>query len=291
MRNILWYYYQIRCDEIGEKNGDYEIICANGIYCFKELKIPIDVLKQVLEVLYYNQVLSDLVVINKDGNIDVEYNKKRYVLLKRVELLTTNYVDLTSIVVKRDKNNIGDIWANKIDYYMVQLKELGMNKEILTNSFNYYVGMAENAISMANRINENNIEFIYAIQHSRMKSSFTSKEYYDPTLMVVDLRIRDLSEYIKHKFIVSSISVDECERAIEKYDFTEYELNMLYARLFYPTYYFDLFEDMIIDEEDEKKIINVLRKRDKYETFLSELYKRLRIKTNIFEIEWIKKEL
>ncbi len=291
MKNIIWYYYQLKCDEVIEQNGEFAIYSENDEYVFKELKIPLEVLKQVSEQLYYHQIAGYLLVINKDGELITNFNQKQYVLLKRGKLLTNNYVDLTVIQVKKDKNNIGFIWAQKIDYYMLQIKELGINKELLINSFNYYIGMAENAIGMANRINENTSEFIYVIQHSRIKANFSAKEYYDPTTMVIDLRVRDISEFIKDKFFTSNIRVEEVNKAVSRYNFDESEMNMLYARLLYPTYYFDLFEDMIIDKEDENKILKILKRRKQYEKFLRNFYEYFKKKNNLFEIEWLKKEL
>ena len=291
MRNVLWYYYQIRCDDIEENNGEFLISNKDGEFLFKELKIPLDVFKQVTETIYYRKIPSYTVFLNKDGEILTDFNQRKYILLKKERLLTNNFIDLTFIEVKRDTNNIGDIWSKKIDYYMIQLKEFGNNKEILINSFNYYVGMAENAIGIANRINENNNEFIYVIQHTRLKYPLSVAEYYDPSNMVIDLRIRDLSEYIKAKFFKDSISIEEVNLSIKKYDLTEFEMNMLYARLFYPTYYFDLFEDMVIDEEDEQRIFQILEKRQEYENLLASFYNFYKNIYNIFEVEWIKKEL
>lgn len=291
MRNVLWYYYQLRCDEIKEHANEVIIRNNNAEFIFKELTIPEETLKQVVETLYYKQVPTSIIVLNKDRDILTQYNNKKYVLLKKVQLLTENFVDLTNIEIKIDKNDIGTIWAKKIDYYMLQLNEFGNNKEILINSFNYYVGMAENAISMANRINSNQREFRYVIQHTRLSYPISRDKYYDPTTMVIDLRIRDLSGFIKSKFFNDNITIDEIDKIVRKYDIDEFELNMLYARLFYPTYYFDLFEDMVIDEEDEEKIISILKKREKYEVLLYDFYKFYKDKYNIFEIEWIKKEL
>lgn len=292
MRNILWYYYQIRSEKITESNGEYNITSENGQYVFKELKIPIDVLKNIAEILYFNQINAQLLVINKNGELETEYNGKMYVLVKKIEFFRDyNYIDLTNVEVNVDRNNIGELWSRKIDYYMFQLKQMGINKETLINSFNYYVGMAENAISMANRINEKNVEFKYVVQHARMKSNFTANDYYDPTLMIIDLRVRDVSEYIKDKFFSDSIDIKSVIGMVEKYGFDENEMNMLYARLFYPTYYFDLYEDMIIDEEEEQKIIKIINKREEYEKLLSEFYEYFKKYVRLYEIEWIKKEL
>lgn len=289
MRNVLWYYYQVRCDDIEERNEEFTIFNQDGEFIFKELKIPLEIFKQIVEALYYNQIPSYIVVINKDGEILTDFNKKKFVLLKKGKLLTNNFIDLTLVSIKKDTNNIGETWAKKIDYYMLQLKEFGINKEILINSFNYYVGMAENAIGMANRINENNTEFIYVIQHTRLKYPLSVSKYYDPSNMVIDLRIRDLSEYIKDKFFKESVNIEEIDGIVKKYDLNESEINMLYARLFYPTYYFDLFEDMVIDEEDEEKILQILKKRQSYENLLASFYDSYKNNYNIFEIEWIKK--
>ena len=67
---------------------------------------------------------------------------------------------------------------------------------------------------------------------------------------------------------------------------------MLYARLLYPTYYFDAYEDIINNNGDENKLISIVNKINEYELFLKKAYFEISKYTNLERIDWIiKKEL
>ncbi|MDE6141786.1 MAG: hypothetical protein K2G03_04195, partial [Bacilli bacterium] len=78
MRNVLWYYYQIRCDEIKEKDDEIFIKKREEEYIFKELKMPIEILKQIVETLYFRQIPTFVIVLNKEQNISTKYNDREY---------------------------------------------------------------------------------------------------------------------------------------------------------------------------------------------------------------------
>lgn len=290
MRNILWYYYQIRCEDISQEKNGYLIKRGDETFLFKKIEVLNDDLKKIMEILYFNQIQTHQIMININGEIVTKYDNKSFVLLKIIDFNRIGYIDFANLDVKLETNDIGTLWSKKIDYYMQQLREFGVNKDMLINSFNYYVGMAENAIAISNRINNNEIKFKYTIQHKRLTYPLNSLEYYDPTLLIIDIKTRDISEYCKSKFFNDKMTINELSTLISKYDFNDYEMNMLYARLLFPTYYFDLFEDMIIDADDEKKIIEILSKRKEYESFLNQFFEVYKNKYSIFEIEWLKKE-
>ena len=59
----------------------------------------------------------------------------------------------TNKVVSLYQNDWGNLWSSKVDYLEYQMSELGKNFPTLLNSFSYYVGLAENAISYVNSLN------------------------------------------------------------------------------------------------------------------------------------------
>ena len=67
---------------------------------------------------------------------------------------------------------------------------------------------------------------------------------------------------------------------------------MLYARLLYPTYYFDIYEKIMNKSLDEEALIKIIEKNEAYETFLKESYLELTKYAPLERIEWLlKKEL
>ena len=65
---------------------------------------------------------------------------------------------------------------------------------------------------------------------------------------------------------------------------------MLYARLLYPSYYFDIYEEIMNNGEDEEALIPIINKINDYELFLKEAYYEISKYTNLERIDWILKE-
>ena len=62
---------------------------------------------------------------------------------------------------------------------------------------------------------------------------------------------------------------------------------MLYARLLYPTYYFDVYESVMNKNGDEEQLVNIIKKCDSYEEFLKKTYLEISKYAKIDKIEWI----
>jgi len=62
---------------------------------------------------------------------------------------------------------------------------------------------------------------------------------------------------------------------------------MLYARLIYPTYYFDIYEDIMSGKKDEDDLIPIIDKVDDYEMFLKNAYYEISKYAPIDRIEWL----
>ena len=73
---------------------------------------------------------------------------------------------------------------------------------------------------------------------------------------------------------------------------SNYSYHMLYARLLYPSYYFDIYENIMNNNELEENLLPIIKKVEEYELFLKNSYLEISKYTEIDKIEWIiKKEL
>ena len=99
-----------------------------------------------------------------------------------------------------NNNNIdlNKLWSNKIDYLEYQVSQLGTNYNEILNSFSFFIGLSENAISFLNinNINYNNTH--KTLNHLRIKNNMLFIDYYNPINILIDYDIRDYSEYIKN---------------------------------------------------------------------------------------------
>ena len=189
------------------------------------------------------------------------------------------------------RNNWGTLWSEKIDYFEYQVRELSIEKDVVKNSFSYYVGMAENAISYVNNTNMKYGMDVYRIvlSHRRVFYPNYKLNYLNPLSFVFDLEVRDIAEYLKAMFFKKDISfcLDELSSYLKIRHLSLYEYQMLYARLLYPTYYFDVYESVMNKNGDEEELVNIIKKCDSYEEFLKNAYLEISKYAKIDKIEWI----
>ena len=299
MKNILEYYYNIFPDIVYE-NGDTYYFFINDIkYYFVPFNRNINELNDLVELtnrLYFKGIKVHTFIGTKEGKFYIEHNKINYVLL-RVNTIEKEEVDIYDIIkfnnleiINENKLNHSWIkmWENTVDSFEREMSELNNDYPLLIKYFNYFVGLAENAISYVNNINLENINKYY-LSHKRIKVPLNYGMLYNPLSFIFDYKVRDISEYIKELFFYSKFDEDEIFKIIDK-ELNNYSLDdvkLLYGRLLFPTYYFDLFEGVLNKEREEKELENIVSLSKNYELFLKELYYFLKTKYNIEPIEWI----
>lgn len=311
MEQFLKYFYDIYIDNIYKKDNKYYFYKDNSLFCVvKNYRLP-EELKDILEICYemQNRFPVSQIVFNKFGQISSDYDNNNYILLK---INTSMSSDITindiikinnSLFLNKDKkelyrNNWAKLWESKVDYFEYQIKELGRNKKIILNSFSYYIGLAENAISIANiceLYNKDNMNEKVVLSHRRINYPCMEYEFYNPLEYIFDIQVRDVSEYLKSMFFYTdrNRTIKELKNYLLSTRLSNYEANMLYARLLYPTYYFDIYEKVIEDLKEESELLDIINKVDEYELFLKEAYFELSRMYKIEQINWIinKKEL
>ena len=70
---------------------------------------------------------------------------------------------------------------------------------------------------------------------------------------------------------------------------TSYDYFLFFVRLFYPSFYFDVYEQIVENNCDEQKILDAIEKTPLYEKLIKDVYAYLSNYINIPDIEWIKK--
>ena len=105
--------------------------------------------------------------------------------------------------------------------------------------------------------------------------------------MIFDSLIRDPSEYFKQQFFFENIDIEEPVMNYLNLINNNNDLKLFFIRMLYPSYYFDLYEQIIAGNVEEKKITIVTSKNKEYEKFLSNLYHYLRNQSILPEIEWL----
>lgn len=296
MKNFIEYFYNMRIDKIIYVDKYYYFI-FNGyiykLYDYDEYK-DINFLMEINKRLVGNTLMSEI-IINRNGEAISTYNNNSYILIriyvninKTISLDEISYL-ANSLYRENLQINWGNLWSRKIDYLEELINENGKKYPVIVDSFNYFVGMAENAISYYNNISLNET-YKFVISHRIIKFNDTVECLYNPLNIIFDYRVRDVAEYLKIAFFKNNLNIYyEFKNYLKNNNLSVNEIRLLVARLLYPSFYFDMYDDIIIDEKEEKIIFNVITRLDEYEEYLSNIIEYLSINYGVEDILWLKK--
>ena len=173
------------------------------------------------------------------------------------------------------------LWENKIDYYEYHIKYVGNSNE-LKESFDYYIGMGETAISyLKYNLEQKNENLV--ISHKRVNKN----DYHNPINITIDYRVRDIAEYLKEYIIYDNQNKIDIEKLFEKLELSRNEYILLYGRLLFPSYYFDMYDKIINKQSTNYELNKIIINIEKYEQFLSNIYLLINRKVNIPKVNWI----
>ncbi len=281
MENILNYYYQLNITDIKKKDYYYLLTTDEyEQYIFNEI-IDSNELKENLDYLNNTNVLYDLLILTKEGNITINYNDKEYALFKVRNNENLNILSFSNLITT-GKLKWGTLWSNRVDYYLEQIAEVVEQKEI-KYAMDYYISLAEIAISYFNTLSEiyNENTLTFTLSHHIVTSPVDKYMFYNPSNMCFDLSVRDIAEYIKESFFNDILTNYEILSLIDKINLNESLANYLLVRLIYPSYIFKLYDIFIETKELNKKFYEYMKKSREYETLLSTIYNKLKLKYSI----------
>lgn len=260
------------------------------------------------EELIAKKIPTSRFISNKFNQFITISNDQKYVLLETDLNISKEYnvldmiffADKLSVSKKNSvlyRNSWGDLWSSKVDYFEYQLGQLGKDKPIILNSFSYYIGLAENAIAYVNNTIKNHQISIYekiTLQRKRIMFPNIQLNYFNPLNYVVDIEVRDIASYFKSLFFNSYDDLWlEVNAYLKRKRLSIYGYQLLYARLLYPSYYFDIYEKIMEGNIKEEALLSIINKSSLYEDFLKNMYLEISKYAPIEKIDWIvnKKEL
>lgn len=302
MKNIINYFYNLNITELTNKDNIYSFYDNDELYHFyiynNNIK-NIDLTKDIDDSLKKDTLIHEI-IINKDNSIITYYNNIPYILCKinininkPITLGEINY--LSSKVISTNSkityHSWQDLWSIKMDYLEKVINENGKKYPIIVDSFNYFVGMAENAISYYNNLSNEEVDNnSLVISHRIININDTVYAIYDPVNIIIDHKARDIAEYIKYSFFSDNTNIFKELNVYFKYNYyTKDDVVMLLARVLYPSFYFNMYEDIMINSKEEKIITNITSKLDKYELYLARVFKYFNNFYNLPVPEWLNK--
>lgn len=300
MKNVIMFYYNINPTKIYQIGCKYWFSYGGYKYLFIEYKhihSNINDMINLIKKLHQLNIPVHDIIFNKNNQIITSVEGKNFVLMKQKvkdDYLSlqdiTNFSNRTmnQIILSDDykkRKNWKELWSNKIDFFEYQISQFGMKYSYLRESFDYFVGLAENAIAYCNEVNDE----YYSISHRRLKCKMSYEEFYNPFELIVDFHVRDIVEYFKYKLFHGYLSFCEVEYYLS-YHISIREYSAFYVRFLFPTPFFDMFENIIDGKKEEKSIQEIIKKIPDYELLLKKIYLYMTKYIDLPIIEWITKK-
>lgn len=307
MNNYINYYYNIYPDSIHEQNKIFYFHYGNEKYYFIMLSRPVEESNHLYELntemLKRGSHVHEI-ILNKDKNVLTIVNEIPYILIKiygdeakKIRLSDLIAMTITNAGVNKhkslDRSSWGELWGIKIDYFEYQISQIGKKYPIICEYLGYYMGLAENAISYFN----NSIKDVkpaeydlLTIAHKRINANDTDFDLYNPLAFIIDYQVRDLAEYIKARFFEGEDIWSELEEYFAHYDLSIFNKRLLYARLLFPSYFFDVYENIVEGITKENDILKIINKVDQYEKFLVEFNTFINRGNLVPQVDWLNKK-
>ena len=305
MKNTINYYYNLNPSKIKQLFNYYYFYVNNELYYFIIYTRKITDIKSIYEfnqkMLNQNILVNE--IINNTTNTIVTYiNQIPYILIKisininkPITLPEIHYISSHNIPYPNElmRSNWANLWANKIDYLEYHQEQNSKKYPLLSEGFNYFIGMAENAISYINN-NIINLKIeksdIGVISHDKFKLDDTIYSLYAPENIIIDHKSRDIAEYIKLSFFKDNYKIfDELDEYFKHNYFSFYGMSLLIARIIYPSFYFELYDEIIQGLTNESTILKITSRIDEYEDYLNDILNYFHKYYAIYDINWLKK--
>lgn len=270
--------------------------------------------EELKELVFLNEELlskgipTGKFVLNNHNSYVTIYNGKKYALLEmpinsNQEYNVLDMVQFADQLVIGSKKSIlyrnqwAELWSAKADYFEYQIRQLGKDKPIILNSFSYYLGLMENAIAYVNNTTKKyklSVNEHITLQRKRVVFPNIVLNYFNPIHYVIDIEVRDIASYFKSLFFNSYEDLfTEVNAYLKRRKLGMFGYQLLYARLMYPSFYFDIYEKVMEGEMEESALLPIIKKAEDYEFFLQDMYQIISKFAPIEKVEWIvnKKEL
>lgn len=300
MKNIIEFYYNIRIETLHKKNDYYFFSINNREYIFKPYYKDertadntyrlSNILSQRINIdnIIPNKYNSPITIIENTSYILLQNRSKNIISLPIISNISNIEINITHYIKDLERNNWEKLWGDKIDYYEMQLNENYKKFPLIRESFDYFIGMGENAISYLVNTKFEIKPTIYdnkVPSHNNLYSSL-----FDPSNIILDHKSRDVAEYIKYSFWNNNENIfKELDGYFRHNFYSIYGIRVLFSRILYPSFYFDMYDDIISENKKENELNTIISRINDYEYFLYNVYLYLKKFYDIPEINWIKK--
>ncbi len=235
----------------------------------------------------YNKYISSsegnnnicMLTYKDEKNIDINYFVKMHMAFFNA---FNYYVNIEDIII---------LWDQRLEYIQNQcLVALNFDNDahmILYEYSQFAIGLAINALQYLSdmKIDFNKKHYLTTLTHRRIKK-MDKFELFNPFNLIIDHSSRDLAELYKNNLIDFDTLFSICQSY--SYNVDEYEY--LIARLLFPTFIFDIIEDIATDNtmyDYQNEIYYAISKQNEQLDKLKYFYKKISQLMLIRPIDWL----
>lgn len=299
MKNAIGYYYNLFPNDIHQINGQYRFCINQECYCFVPyLRNPNDInyLYEISNFLLQNYIYCHMIIPNISHSYITIINQEPFVLLKVFvdDSRSIQISDLFSFYQLRldyskysslKKNHWDRLWSYKVDYFEYQINQFGKKYPLLRESFSYFVGIAENCIALLHYASVDSLDLVIA--HHRIAYDDSLFEFYNPLNFIIDFKVRDVCEYFKNAFFQGIDIFDEVVSYLNYGSLRSEDYYLFFIRMLYPSYYFDIYEEILLGDEDDEQLENIIVMIPQYENLLQRIYWYMREFVELPMVDWL----
>ena len=298
MLDYINYFYNLYPPLLNKENDNYVFFVGNEKYYLTPYRRELSEIKDLVELnkrMVSSNSLVHEIIINKFNEPISVISNENYVLL-RVYVNDIKKIDINDIIYMLNENvdlsglksllrtNWVSLWSNKVDYIEYQMGHLIKKYPFLNNTIDYYLGLCENAITYIKNLKMfSEYKIPIGISHKRITKDATLFDLYNPLNLIIDYKVRNIAEYLKDAFFKDEDVNYILNIVFKNFWFDKLNLSLLVARLLYPSYYFDLFEEIIDKELDENIVFSLTKKSSKYEELIDLIIKNC----NLQNLQWL----
>lgn len=297
MNNAILFFYNINVSSVKKINKNYYFKYLNdnyGIYSYNRDILDAPALYLLNIELLNRGLIGYEIIPTNNREILFIYEGKYFIMMKfpNITNRTISYNDILNFNFEiennkyknLDKSNWNQSWSNKIDFIQYQFRQISNKYPIIDNAIDYFIGIWENAISYyVDNVKTTSKKYVC---HKRVDVNMDLLEFLNPLNFVIDYKERDIGDYLKSYVTTKNYSIHSFDNILNHQ--SRDSLIVLIDRILFPSYFFDLYEKIIVDKQKEKDILKAIDKKSNIIHLLKYIFDRY-YDLNIPYINWIKK--
>lgn len=260
MKELINWYYQLQIDHLEQlKDIYYTDLSDRYIYIISVGKEKNTVFFHLLQLLQYSS--TQRILLSKDNTTTVLFENQNYYVLESMTPLH-KYVDLktlnTPVIYQKPyplASELKQRWLAKNHLHEEQLNVLidqlpANERSLFFDLATYYIHLNEQAYTFINELEST--EYFVSLCHMRMTPNTYKYEFFSPQLITLDNKARCYCEYIRHLYLTNS-DLKQIRTFVQIVNqvnpLKKEEWQLLYARLYFPTHFYDALYQLRESEE------------------------------------------